>query len=177
MLPYLFTSQRLGFRGWADADIPLMAAISGDAEVMRFFPAVATPQQTHDFVRRMQQMQQEKGYCYYAVDRLEDGAFIGFIGLFWQEYDAAFTPCTDVGWRLAKAYWNKGYATEGAIRCLQHAHDTLQLPTIYATAPAINLPSIHVMQKAGMQHHTDFIHPRLANDARLRNCVAYISKK
>jgi RimJ/RimL family protein N-acetyltransferase len=86
-------------------------------------------------------------------------------------------PCTDVGWRLAKEHWNKGYATEGAIRCLQYAHDTLLLPVIYATAPAINLPSIHVMQKAGMQYHTDFIHPRLANDERLRHCVAYISKQ
>jgi len=170
---YLFTSERLGFRNWTDDDIPLMAAINADPAVMEFFPSVLTTEQTTAFVQRMKNMLAEKGYCYFAVDRLEDGAFIGFTGLFYQDYDAPFTPCTDIGWRLDKQYWNKGYATEGAERCLQYAFQDLRLKNIKATAPRINVRSVNVMEKIGMKKQLDFIHPRLHDNERLKNCVCY----
>lgn len=172
---YLFTSARLGFRCWTDADIPQMAAINADPEVMRFFPGTETPRQTADFIQRMQALYAAKGYCYFALEELANGRFIGFTGLADKTFTAGFTPCTDIGWRLAKAAWGKGYATEAAKCCLQYGFEKAGLPTIYAMAPAVNQPSIHVMQKAGMQFAGYFKHPLLQDHAVLEDCVLYIT--
>ena len=101
---YVFKSARLGFRNWVDSDIPLMIAISGDPDVMKNSPAVPTPKQTKEFIKRMQVMFSVKGYCYFAVDNMEDNSLIGFIGLCDQDYDVEFAPCIDIGWRLDKKY-------------------------------------------------------------------------
>ena len=170
---YLFTSSRLGFRNWLEADKAKMIAISSDPEVMEFFPAVAKLEQTIAFIERMQIMFEEKGYCYFAVDRLEDGAFIGFIGLCDQEYEAPFTPCVDIGWRLAAQYWGNGYATEGAKRCVAYAFAQLGLKKIYAVAPIINAKSIHVMEKIGMTKAMNFEHSKLLGVDNLRLCACY----
>lgn len=173
MAHYLFHSDRLGFRNWRDADLPPMAAINADPEVMRFFPGTQTLQQTSDFIARAQRQYDEKRFTYFAVDRLDTDAFIGFIGLSRQTYEADFTPCIDIGWRLSKENWHQGFATEGAKRCLHYAFEDLKLMQIVATAPVINLPSIHVMIRIGMKPVKHFKHPMLKNDKRLETCVLY----
>lgn len=173
MQRYLFTSLRLGFRTWQDDDVDAMAAINADPEVMKYFPALQDRQQTALFIARMQAMYKTRGYCYFPVETLDTGTFIGFTGLMWQDYDAPFTPCTDMGWRLAANAWGKGYATEAAIRCIKYAFEDLKLEKVVATAPGVNLPSIRVMQKAGMRYLQDFNHPRLKGDLRLERCVLY----
>jgi RimJ/RimL family protein N-acetyltransferase len=155
-----------------------MTSINNDAEVMTYFPNTYNEEQTAAFVARMRQSYEERGYCYFAVETIADGRFIGFIGLAWQTYEAPFTPCTDIGWRLDKAAWGRGYATEGAMRCLEYAFHDLGLETIVAVAPQINSPSVNVMQKIGMVHTLDFEHPVLAQSPHLQPCVCYaISKK
>ena len=118
-------------------------------------------------------MQKNKGYCYYAVEILGTKDLIGFIGIAYQDYEADFTPCIDIGWRLTTSVWGKGYATEGAKACLDHAFQQLAVDKIYAVAPITNIPSIHVMQKIGMQPVKTFHHPRLTNFPPLRQCVLY----
>lgn len=174
---YLFTSDRLGFRNWMPEDLPGMAAINANPDVMEYFPTIQDSTQTKEFIDRMQQQLAEKGYCYFAVDKLVDGAFIGFVGLSWQTYTADFTPCVDIGWRLKKEEWNQGFATEGAKRCLTYAFNDLGLETIYAVAPKVNVKSEHIMQTIGMQKVTEFQHPLLENDVRLRECVLYVATK
>src|SRR5688572_24415738 len=115
---YIFTSDRLGFRNWELTDIDEMYKINSDKKVMEFFPGVSTREQTIEFVERMKSQFDKKGYCYFAVDKLEDNRFIGFIGLSEQTYKTDFTPCVDIGWRIKSSEWNKGFATEGAKRCL-----------------------------------------------------------
>lgn len=173
MSNYLFTSERLGFRNWHDSDIDNMSAINNDPDVMEFFPARVTRDQTADFITRMETMIAEKKYCYFAVDELASGNFCGFIGLCDQNYEASFTPCTDIGWRLDKKYWNKGYATEGAKRCLDYGFRDIQLSNIKATSTLINVKSIRIMQKLGMKQQLFFNHPRLKGDTRLESCVLY----
>lgn len=170
---YVFTSERLGFRNWQDTDIEPMAAINADPEVMRYFPALQDQDQTKAFIGRMQDMYADKGFCYFAVDLLESSEFIGFIGLSIPKYDAHFTPCIDIGWRLAKRFWRKGYATEGARACLKYGFETLQLNEIVATCPAINTPSENVMIKAGMTFSGLFLHPLLGNAPHLQQCKLY----
>ena len=170
---YLFTSARLGFRNWIDSDIPLMTAISSDPEVMRNFPAIAAPEQTKAFIESMQKMFTENGFCYFAVDEISSHQFIGFIGLSHQDYAVEFAPCIDIGWRLDKQFWGKGFATEGAKSCLAYAFKVLHLKNIKSTAPLVNLNSINVMKKIGMTKQMEFKHPKLAGNERLEKCVCY----
>lgn len=170
---YLFTSARLGFRNWEQADIAPMAAINSDPAVMEFFPRRQSLEETEQFVTRMQNEFAERKHCYFAVDKLENGKFIGFIGLSYKTFTSDFTPCVDIGWRLRKEEWGNGYATEGAKKCLEYGVTALHLPRIVAIAPEINVKSIRVMQKIGMTKVKDFSHPLLPNDERLRKCVLY----
>lgn len=171
--PYLFTSDRLGFRNWRSTDLQTMASLNADKEVMQYFPSTQTEERTQQFIDRMQKQYAERGYCYFAVEKLTNEELIGFVGLAYQSFEAPFTPCVDIGWRLAKAHWNHGYATEGAKRCLQYGFQEVGLNHIYATAAAINLPSIKVMKKIGLQFEYEFEHPLLLNNDRIRNCVLY----
>lgn len=170
---YLFQSERLGFRPWESADLLPMAAINADKEVMEFFPGTINEEQTLHFMNRMNDQLSEKGLCYFAVDILEKESFIGFIGISEQHFESDFTPCIDIGWRLSKKAWRKGYATEGAKRCLKYAFNDLQLDKVYALAPLINVKSVHVMEKVGMTQVRTFIHPKLTNNERLKECVLY----
>lgn len=170
---YLFTSDRLGFRKWLERDISTMYEINSDPMVMRFFASCPTHNQTSDFVHRMMLHQQNKGFCYFAVETLADRNFIGFIGLMSQDYDAFFTPCVDIGWRLKRSEWNKGYATEGATRCLQYAFQELRLNQVFAVATHNNAPSIRVMKKLNMQQSGSFDHPALESNSSLNPCEVY----
>lgn len=172
-MDYIFTSERLGFRNWLDTDLEKMAAINADSRVMEFFPSLVDREGTVSFIDRMKLQLAQKGYCYYAVDDLADQDFIGFIGLSTQTYEAPFTPCVDIGWRLKTDTWNKGLATEGAKRCLLYAFKNLGLKEVFAIAPVLNLRSERIMQKIGMQKLYEFVHPLLHNDDRLKNCNVY----
>jgi RimJ/RimL family protein N-acetyltransferase len=173
MKNYIFKSERLGFRNWLPSDVEPMSGINADPEVMEFFPDVSSKTQTIEFIERMQNQFEEKGFCYFAVDKLEDETFIGFIGLFEQTFESDFTPCVDIGWRLSSAAWNKGFATEGAKRCLEYAFNELKLEKVISICPKVNLRSENVMKKIGMKKAGEFKHPKLVNDERLQDCVVY----
>lgn len=174
---YLFKSERLGFRNWVQADVSLMDRISGDPEVMRYFPATKTTQETQDFILRMQQEFEDSGFCYFAVDRLDTLELIGFIGISAQTYEAPFNPSVDIGWRLGQKHWRKGFATEGAARCLQYAFEDLGLEQIVSVAPQANINSIRVMQKIGMKELMHFRHPLLEGFPDLVDCICYEIRK
>ncbi|WP_375560584.1 GNAT family N-acetyltransferase [Bernardetia sp. OM2101] len=174
---YIFKSQRLGFRNWQDSDTEKLFALNSDEEVMEFFPYLPSLEQTKLLIEKMTNQFEKHGFCYFAVDELETEEFIGFIGIAEQNFEADFTPCVDIGWRLAKKYWYKGYASEGAKRCLEFAFNDLdenkKLESIKAVAPKINLKSRKVMEKIGMKYVKDFRHPALENDPELEICVLY----
>jgi len=170
---YLFTSDRLGFRNWVEGDVSEMDKISGDQEVMRYFPAAKTLKETEDFIFRMQQEFLNKGFCYFAVDRLDTSELVGFIGICSQTYEASFNPSVDIGWRLGQKHWGKGFATEGAVCCLRYAFDELSLDRIVSVAPKANLSSVKVMQKIGMKELISFRHPLLEDYPALVECVCY----
>ncbi len=172
-MAYIFTSERLGFRNWELADVEEMFEINSNPQVMEFFPSVQSRDQTLDFIKRMIRQFDNTGFCYFAVETLLDNEFIGFIGLSEQSFPGDFTPCIDIGWRIKSSEWNKGYATEGAKRCLAYAKDDLKIDEIYSIAPKANEKSEHIMTKIGMKKQYEFEHPLLVNDNRLRTCVLY----
>ncbi len=177
MPKYLFKSERLGFRNWQENDLEELAAINADPQVMEFFPSTQSKEKTRDFIGRMQNLFSRKGHCYFAVEELATREFIGFIGLGEQTFEASFTPCIDIGWRLAKRFWGQGYATEGAKRVLQFAFQNLGLSEINSIASISNVKSTNVMKKIGMQKILVFEHPILKDYPELIKCVFYQKKK
>ena len=170
---YIFKSERLGFRNWEATDVAPMAEINADRKVMEFFSSTQDLEQTKQFIEQMQSQYEKSGYCYFAVDKLEDGEFIGFIGLSLQTFESSFTPCIDIGWRLKQAVWGNGYATEGATRCLDFAFRELKLESVKAIAPVENAKSVQVMKKLSMTKLLTFNHPLLRSDPTLEECVLY----
>lgn len=170
---YIFTSERLGFRTWESSDIPKLFAINSNLRVMEFFPSLPTLKETEAFVERMNTQYIQSKFCYFAVDCLESGEFIGFVGLSKQTYESDFTPCIDIGWRLDEKFWYKGYATEGARASLNYAFNTLQLNDVVAVCPKVNFKSEQVMKKIGMYKRYEFKHTYLKNNPVLELCVLY----
>lgn len=171
--PYIIKTPRLGLRNWHYSDLATMADLNADPEVMEYFPKTQTIDQTSSFINRMQQHYEDHGFCYFAVDLLGNQEFIGFIGLLHQNYDAPFTPCIDIGWRLKRSSWGYGYATEGAAACLEFGFEKLGLKTIHSVASVSNTPSEKVMQKIGMKKLLKFDHPKLLDYLELKECVVY----
>lgn len=170
---YLFQSARLGFRTWQEKDLLPMAALNADPAVMEFFPSTQSLEDTRAFVKRVHTHFKEYGFGWYAVDLLDNQEFIGFIGMAWNKMEADFTPCAEIGWRLKKAAWGKGYATEGAKRCIAYGFTDLQFKEIYSFTATINKRSERVMQKIGMQKVGIFEHPKIAMGDVLRPHVLY----
>ena len=105
----------------------------------------------------------------------------GFVGLARPRFEAHFTPCVEIGWRLASAYWGKGYATEAARAVLAYAFTILKLDEVVSFTVPENVRSQSVMCKIGMARDEsgDFLHPALAGlkDHRLALHVLYRIKR
>ncbi len=170
---YIFKSDRLGFREWSMDDLIDFSALNADEEVMEHFPNVLTAEETRDFIDRLQKHYKKYGHCYYATEVLETREFIGFIGLAHQVYETEFLPATDIGWRLKRSAWGKGYATEGAKRCLEYAFNDLKLNKVVSTCTQHNARSEHVMKKIGMEKKGTFLHPKLTDYPDYQNCIWY----
>lgn len=118
---------------------------------------------------------QEHSVCFWAVERREDAAFIGTVGLRKIGYKTPFTPAVEIGWRIARPFWGQGYAPEAAAACLQYGFDALGLPDIVAITVPANRKSRRVMEKLGMRHDPDddFDHPHVPERHPLRRHVLY----
>lgn len=150
-----------------------MTEINSDSKVMEFFPSISNKEQTEQFIDRMKKQYSEKGFCYFAVDKLKNNEFIGFIGISEQNFESGFTPCIDIGWRLAQKEWGKGYATEGAKKCLDFAFNDIGLKNIKSICPKINYKSKRIMEKLGMKKKGTFNHPLLKEYKTLESCFLY----
>ncbi len=172
-MSYIIKTERLGLRNWKENDLKPFAEMCADEQVMEFFPATWSLQETAKFIESMQAHFDKLNYCYFAVDRLDTNEFIGFIGLKYQTYKSHFTPSIDIGWRLKPAAWGNGFATEGAKACLEFAFAELHLEEVYSITPKLNKKSQRVMQKIGMKYHSDFNHPKIDINDPLSSCVVY----
>lgn len=150
--------------------------MNADPHVMKYFPSVLSPLESQKSMELQMNNFINKGYCYFAIDELSSGKLIGMIGIFNKDFEASFTPCIDVGWRLAKEFWGKGYATEGAKKCLEFAFKKLNVERVVSIAPKVNYSSIRVMEKIGMSKLVDFKHPNLLEYADLVDCVCFITE-
>lgn len=121
----------------------------------------------------------KNGYGFWAISVPNVSDFVGFVGIRPVDFEAHFTPAIEIGWRLAHEFWEKGYATEGALAALAHGFQILKLDEIVAFTAVANARSRNVMEKIGMHRSADddFDHPQLAVDDKLRRHVLYNSTK
>ena len=170
-------TQRLLLRRWQESDIEAFTIMNADTDVMRYFTAALSSEETKSFYDSIQQEFSEYGYGLYAVEEKDSGCFIGYIGFHWSRFDMDFCPCIEIAWRLDKRYWRKGYATEGAKACLEHGFENLSFNEVVSFTAIENIASQRVMQKIGMQFERYFEHPKVTEGHPLRPHVFYRIKK
>lgn len=168
-------TQRLQLRRWLPSDREPFAAMNADPRVMEYFPATLSREESDAFADRIEAKFKMQGFGLWAVEVPGTAPFIGFIGLSVPSFDAPFTPCMEIGWRLSCDHWNRGYATEGATAALRYGFEVLRLPEIVSfTAPG-NMKSRRVMEKIGMMCNPaeDFDHPLIPAGHPLRRQVLH----
>lgn len=168
-------TERLQLRRWRDSDREPFAEINADPAVMEHFPAPLTRADSDAMLQRSSAGLAHKGHGLWAVEVRDTEQFIGYIGLARPSFEASFTPCTEVGWRLARSAWGHGYATESAYAALDVAFRRLGLDEVVSFTFEGNLRSRAVMERLGMTHDPaeDFDHPRLPEGDRVRRHVLY----
>lgn len=172
-------TERLILRRWRDSDREPFAQLNADPRVMRFFPQLLSRDESNAAVDRIEAHFEQHGFGLCAAELIEDGRFIGYIGLAIPQFAAHFTPAVEIGWRLAAEQWARGLATEGARAIVRHAFEELALGELVSFTVPDNIRSRRVMEKLGMTQTPadDFDHPRLPEGHRLRRHVLYRLRK
>lgn len=168
-------TQRLVLRPWRTADRAPFAAMNADPEVMRYFPATMSRGESDALVDRIEAGFADRGYGLWAVEVVDGPEFVGFVGL---APLPAGLPCGDaieVGWRLARAAWHRGYATEAAAAAVGYGFQVAGLDEIVSLTATVNAPSRAVMRRLGMAHDPDedFDHPAVPVGHPARRHVLY----
>lgn len=169
------TTDRLLLRDWADEDAISFAAMNADPAVMEFFPRPISRTESDALLASARAAIAADGFGKYAVEVKETGAFVGYVGLARPQFEAHFTPAIEIGWRLARAAWGRGFATEAAGAVLNHAFGLLGLDALISFTTAGNFRSRRVMERLGMTRDPadDFTHPTLPADHPFAPHVLY----
>jgi RimJ/RimL family protein N-acetyltransferase len=169
------STSRLWLRRWRESDLEPFAVLNSDPQVMEFMPGCLTRAESDALVLRAETEIAERGFGFWATQLRGSGEFIGFVGLHAASFEAHFTPCVEIGWRLGRTSWGKGFATEAAHECLRFAFENLALPEVVSFTVPLNRRSRAVMERLGMQRAVsdDFEHPRLPVNHPLRRHVLY----
>jgi RimJ/RimL family protein N-acetyltransferase len=171
-------TERLQLRQWRADDRPAFAAMSADPEVMKYFASTLSRSESDALADRCEALIEERGWGLWAVQLLGTEEFMGFIGLHIPRVDLPFSPCVEIGWRLARPYWGHGYATEGAAIALKIGFEQLDLEEIVSFAVVTNHRSRAVMTKLNMiDTSQNFKHPSVPEPSHLReHCLYKISR-
>ena len=129
-------------------------------QAWEFFPKLQTQEESFEMGRKILSLINERGWGLWAIEIPNQHKFIGFVGLHTPTNKMPFSPCVEIGWRLSKHYWGKGYATEAAEEALKYAFNTLNLNEVVSFTTLANDRSKAIMQKIGMHNsNQNFMHP------------------
>jgi RimJ/RimL family protein N-acetyltransferase len=172
-------TERLLLRSWRDEDRRPFAALNADPEVMEHLPATLSPAQSDALIERIETGLHGNGFGLWAVELPNEAPFIGFVGLARVDFDVFFAPAIEVGWRLARPFWGRGLASEGARAALAFGFQECGLAEVVSFTAEGNRRSRAVMERLGMRRdpRDDFDHPLLAEDDPLRRHVLYRLKR
>lgn len=168
-------TERLILREWQDEDRESFARMNADPMVMEFMPRLLDRKASDKLMDRFRQHFKKHGYGLFALERKEDGEFLGFVGLNHVDSKMPFAPAVEVAWRLGHEHWGHGYASEAARRVLEYGFEDLGLKEIVAFTVHDHTTSLHIMEKLGMVRDKagDFDYPGLAKDHPLGRFVLY----
>lgn len=152
VLPRELRTERLILRRWLRSDHDPFASMNADTRIMAHFESVLTPDQSDAFVAQIHAHFEEHGFGLWAVEVIGVAPFVGFVGLAHPRFESHFTPCVEIGWRLAADHWGRGYATEGARAALSFGFDIAGLNEIVSFTVPDNWRSRRVMERIGMQY-------------------------
>jgi RimJ/RimL family protein N-acetyltransferase len=168
-------TERLRLRDWTDADAEPFARLNADPRVMEFFPARLDRAASDALMDRIRARLRRDGFGLHATEVKATGEFIGFVGMTPVDFQAAFTPAVEIGWRLAREAWGQGFASEAAAASRDHAFGVLALPELVSFTAEWNQPSRRVMERIGMTRDPDgdFMHPKVPPAHKLAAHVLY----
>ena len=173
----MIETERLLLRSWRDDDLAALVALNADPRVMEHFPKALSFAESEAMLGRIRAHWAAHGFGWWVLERREDRVFLGIVGLLHPSFEAHFTPCVELGWRLRADVWGQGYATEAARASMHHGFQTLapRLEEIVAFTVPGNGRSRRVMNRLGMRHNPadDFEHPKLPEGHPLRRHVLY----
>jgi RimJ/RimL family protein N-acetyltransferase len=172
--PIESVTERLRMRQWVESDREPFARLNADSRVMAFFPRPLSRLESDAMAERIESRIAENGWGFWAIERLDNHEFIGFVGLNRPAPELPCSPCVEVGWRLSFEQWGKGYATEAAMQALNIGFDSLNLAEIVAFTPIGNVRSRAVMERVGMRNSgKTFDHPHVPAESGLRQHCLY----
>lgn len=166
-------TERLVLRRWADADREPFALLNSDPETMRYFPEPLDRAASDAFADRIEARFEAQGFGLWALEVRATGEFIGYTGLNPMPPDVPGAGGMEIGWRLAKQHWHRGFATEAARAALAVAFDGVGLTEIWSMTAVLNEPSITVMRRIGLTEVVRFDHPGIPEGHPLRRHVTY----
>ncbi|MBU4683678.1 GNAT family N-acetyltransferase [Cedecea davisae] len=169
----MYQTERLILRPWREDDLPSFAQMNADQEVMRYFLKPLTGDESREYFESFRQRMAENGFGFWALEERSSGELAGFVGLNRPGYTLPFSPCVEIGWRLRKTFWGKGYALEAAARALRVGFEEYGLESIVAFTALPNMPSQRVMEKIGMSREGEFDHPMVPENHPLLRHVWY----
>ena len=175
IVPRELRTDRLRLRRWLPGDRDPFAALNADPRVAEHLPKRLSRKESDSLAARIEAHFDEHGFGLWAVEVCDAAPFIGFVGLSVPGFEAHFTPCVEIGWRLGAPHWGHGYATEGARAALAFAFEVLGLEEIVSFTVPANARSRRVMERIGMTHAPadDFDHPLVPDGHPLRRHVLY----
>ncbi|AOK07897.1 GNAT family N-acetyltransferase [Burkholderia sp. AU28942] len=173
-------SARLTLRRWRPDDAGGLAAMHADPDVTAWLArGPMSVDEAEAAIARFEAHFDANGFGVWAIERRADGALIGLCGLSREVRDEhPMAPCIEIIWRLARASWGHGYASEAAAAALADGFDRLELGEIFAWTAAANSRSLKVAQRLGMarQPTRDFDHPALPQGHALRHHVVFVTR-
>lgn len=174
-MPAALETDRLILRQWRQSDLDAFWAMGQDREVMEFLLPLANRAASDAVADKLKNHIEEHGFGFWALEEKDGAPFIGFTGILRVGDDLPFAPAAEVGWRLARAYWGKGHASEAARAALAFGFNEMKLDEIVALTVPANQRSQAVMARIGMSRNAadDFDHPRVPDGDPLKRHVLY----
>ena len=169
----MIETARLVLRPWRDSDMLPFAEQNADPVVMRLLGGVLSREESDAYAARAEAHLATHGFCKWAVEAPGVAPFVGAVGLSYVRFEASFTPAVEVAWRLHRAFWGRGYATEAARAAIDDGFGRVGLQAIVAMTVPDNRASLRVMQRLGMTRSIAFDHPNYAPDHPLCRHVLY----
>lgn len=168
------STDQLILRQWKESDFLPFSKMNADPVVMEYYPSTLSEEESNAIANKLMGLISERSWGFWAVETQNEKKFIGFVGLHKPTYDLPVTPCVEVGWRLGKEYWGKGYATEAAKQSLKFGFEELGLSEIYSFSSVSNKKSWLVMERLNMINTgSNFEHPMIPEGHLLREHVLY----